>query len=101
MSEWIETQHANQWTGATQAIWRKSTHTAAGHMVHYQVYETGGRYYWSSNIMIRNRPDISQLAYGTYAVTPYSLSAAKSRATRTGKAALKAAQTPRHLTRAA
>lgn len=98
---WTKTTHANQWTGDTQDIWRASTHTAAGHVVHYQVYENGGRYYWSANILIKHRPDLSALAYGTYAVTPYSLSFAKMRATRLGKAALKAAQTPRHLTRAA
>lgn len=98
---WTKTTHANQWTGDTQDIWRATTRTAGGHVVHYQVYENGGRYYWSANIMIMNRPDLSTLAYGTYAVTPYSLSFAKMRATRLGKAALKAAQTPRRLTRAA
>lgn len=101
MSEWIATAHTNEWTGETKTFWRKTTRTAGGHVVFYQVDELDGRYYWSANIMIKHRPDLSALAYGTYAVTPYSLSFAKMRATRIGKAALKAAQTPRHLTRAA
>lgn len=101
MSEWNKQVHVNDITGAMQSIWRKTTRTAAGHIVQYQVYATGGRYYWSANILIKNRPDLMQAAYGTYAVTPYSLSAAKGRATRIGNAALRAAQTPRHLTRAA
>lgn len=101
MSEWYETVHANQWTGAEQRIWRKTTRTAGGHVVQYQVYETGGRWYWSANGLIMHRPDLSRLAYGTYAATPQGLAVAKMRATRIGKAMLKAAKTPRHLTRAA
>lgn len=101
MSEWTEKTYVNEFTGAVRKTWRKSTDTAAGHKVLYEVYELDGRYYWSANIMIKHRPDLSRLAWGTYAVTPQSLSFAKMRATRLGKAAIKAAQTPRHLTRAA
>lgn len=101
MSEWIEKTHVNDYTGATQQIWRKTTRTGAGHIVQYQVYETGGRYYWSANILVKNRPDLTHMAYGTYAATPQALAVAKMRASRCGMAALRAAQQPRHLTRAA
>lgn len=101
MSEWNVTTHVNEWTGATQDIWRKTTRTAGGHVVQYQVYENGGRYYWSANCLIMHRPDLSRMAYGTFAVTPYSLSAAKGRATRIGNDVLRAARTPRRLARAA
>jgi hypothetical protein len=100
-NDWVLKTYKNEWTGEERQTWRKSTHTASGHKVLYEVYELGGRFYWSANILIKNRPDLSRIAYGTYAATPYSLSAAKSRATRLGKAALNAAKTPRHLTRAA
>lgn len=100
MSEWTYTMHVNLITSAVQHTWRKTTHTATGHKVLYSVDLRGGRYYWSANIMIAHRPDLSRIAYGMYAVTPYSLACAKSRATRLGRAALKAAKTPRHLTRA-
>jgi len=101
MNDWQETVHTNQWTGAEQRIWRKTTRTAGGHVIQYQVYELAGRYYWSANGLIMHRPDLSRMVWGMYAVTPYSLSFAKMRATRLGKAMLKAAQTPRRLTRAA
>lgn len=101
MSEWNEQVRVNDITGAVQSIWRKTTRTAGGHIVQYQVYKTGGRYYWSANILIKNRPDLMQMAYGTYAATPQALAVAKMRATRIGNAALRAAQTPRHLIRAA
>lgn len=98
---WVLKTYRNEWTGAERRTWRKSTHTAAGHRVLYEVYELDGRFYWSSNILIKNRPDLSRIAYGMYAVTPYSLSHAKRAATFAGKAALAAALKPRHLTRAA
>lgn len=101
MYGWTEKTYTNEWTGAERKTWRKSTYTASGHKVLYEVYELAGRFYWSANILIKNRPDLSRLAYGTYAATPYSLSAAKSRATKLGRAALKAENSPRHLTRAA
>lgn len=101
MSDWTKKTYANAWTGEVRQTWRKSTHTGAGHKVMYEVYELDGRYYWSANIMIAHRPDLTRLAHGVYAVTPYSLRAAKMRATQVGKAALKAAQSPRQLTRAA
>lgn len=101
MNHWYLKTYINNWTGEQREVWRKSTYTANGHKVLYEVYELDGRYYWSANIAIKHRPDLSVLAHGTYAVTPYSLSAAKGRATRLGKAALKAAQMPRHLIRAA
>lgn len=101
MTDWVSKTYRNDITGEERRTWRKSTRTGAGHKVLYEVYELAGRYYWSANVMIVNRPDLSRLAYGVYAVTPYSLSFAKMRATRLGKAALTAAKTPRHLTRAA
>lgn len=101
MSDWTYKMTVNLVTGDVQHAWRKSTHTASGHKVLYSVDLRHGQYYWSANIMIANRPDLSRMAYGMYAATPHSLSVAKMRATKLGKAALKAAQTPRHLTRAA
>lgn len=101
MSDWTAHTYVNDITGAERKTWRKSTHTAAGHTVHYEVYELDGRYYWSANILIKFRPDLSAMAYGTYAVTPHSLAVAKRRASQLGKKALRAARIPRHLTRAA
>lgn len=99
-SKWSEKTYVSEFTGAERKTWRKSTYTANGHKVLYEVYELDGRYYWSANIMIAYRPDLSQMAYGTYPVTPYSLAVAKTRATRAGTKALRAARMPRHLTRA-
>ncbi len=101
MTDWVAKTYRNDITGAERKTWRKSTHTAAGHKVLYEVYELAGRYYWSANVIIVNRPDLSRLAWGTYAVTPYSLGVAQARATRIGKKALTAAKTPRHMARAA
>lgn len=101
MSEWVEKTYVNDITGATRKTWRKSTETAAGHRVLYEVYELAGRYYWSANIMIAHRPDLSQLAHGTYAATPQALAVAKMRASVLGVTALRASQTRRHLIRAA
>lgn len=101
MSKWIENTYVNDITGVTRKTWRKSTYTANGHKVLYEVYELAGRYYWSANIMIAYRPDLSRLAYGTYAATPQALAVAKARATRLGKDALRASKTRRHLARAA
>lgn len=98
---WIAETYTNDLTGAERKTWRRTVYTAAGHKVHHEVYELAGRYYWSANIMIMNRPDLSRIAYGVFAVTPQSLSFAKGRATRIGNAALKAAKTPRHMARAA
>ncbi len=99
--DWTAHTYINDLTGAQRKVWRKSTYTANGHKVLYEVYELAGRYYWSANILIAYRPDLSRMAYGMYAVTPYSLSTAKCRATRFGRAALKAAKIPRHMARAA
>lgn len=101
MSDWTPRTYVNEWTGEERKTWRKSTRTAGGSAVLYEVYELGGRYYWSANIRIANRPDLSRIAYGMYAATPQALAFAKMRATRLGKAALKAARTPRHMMRAA
>lgn len=101
MSEWTAKTDRNPVTGETTRRWRRSTQTAGGHTVLYEVHELAGRYYWSANIMIKFRPDLSRLAYGTYAATPQGLAVAKRRASTLGNAALKAAKAPRHLTRAA
>lgn len=101
MSGWTHKIYVNEWTGEERQTWRKSTYTAGGSAVLYEVYELGGRYYWSANIRIANRPDLSRIAYGVYAAIPQALPLAKMRASRLGKAALRAARTPRHMARAA
>lgn len=101
MSNWIATTKIHPLTGEDSTTWRKTTRTGAGHVVQYQVYRTGNRYYWSANAIIVHRPDLTRMSWGTFAVTPHSLSAAKGRASRVGNDMLRAAAVPRRVARAA
>lgn len=91
MHTWTTKRYENNLTGAVRTVYRKVMADANGTHVYVEVYELGGRFYWSANIHIANRPDLSRMAYGTYAAIPRALSVAKARATRLGNNALRAA----------
>lgn len=91
MDTWATKRHENNLTGVVRTIHRKVMADANGTHVYVEVYELGGRLYWSANIRIANRPDLSRMAYGMYAAIPGALAVAKARATRLGNEALRAA----------
>lgn len=91
MNTWTVKRHENSFTGEVRTIHRKIMANANGTHVYVEVYELGGRFYWSSNIRVANRPDLSRWAYGTYAAIPGALSIAKARASRIAGDALRAA----------
>lgn len=102
MMQWRQITQINEWTGAVSVRYVAVEQTADRRArVYFQVYELGGRYYWSANIMIAHRPDLSRIAYGTYAAIPGALGVAKMRASRLGLAALRSCCAPWNLTRAA
>lgn len=73
----------NLWTGTTDARHLAHVSTSDGKARAYlEVHRVGERYYWTANIIVVNRPDLSHVAYGMYAVTPRSLSVAKMRASK-------------------
>lgn len=91
MSTWTEKRYVNEWTGETRTVWRKVIAASERQHVYVEVYRLGGRLYWSANIQIANRPELSRMAYGTYAAVPGALAVAKGRASRIAGDALRAA----------
>lgn len=89
---WYESRDINLWTGETRTRHlRKFTTSDDAARVYTEVYELAGRIYWSANIHIPNRPDISRIAYGTYAAIPGAMAVAKGRASRIAGDAMRAA----------
>lgn len=100
--EWQQLDEPNEWTGEVSTRYVAQVNTADKHSRAYlQVYEVGGRWYWSANIIVVNRPDLSRIAYGTYAAIPSALGVAKMRASRLALAALRTRHVKQSLTRAA
>lgn len=100
--QWTTTTTVNQYTGKSRTRHlRKFTADSDRARVYAEVYELGGRFYWSANIHIPYRPDLSRLAYGTYAAVPGALAVAKMRASRLARHALRAQAHPKGFTRAA
>jgi hypothetical protein len=91
MKTWTAKRYENNITGETRTVYRKVVADFGGRHIYVEVYERGGRFYWSANIRIANRPDLSRMAYGTYAAIPGALSVAKARASRIAGNALRAA----------
>lgn len=82
-TQWQRVEELNEWTGNIKVrhLRKYSDHEDAAR-VYSQIYELDGRIYWSANIFIPFRPDLSRLAYGTYAAIPGAMAVAKMRASR-------------------
>ncbi len=91
MPTWYATDYENEFTGKVTTVHRKIMSNDDRAHVYVEVYELGGRYYWTASIRVRFRPDLSRLCYGMYAAIPGALAVAKARATRLGNNALRAA----------
>ncbi len=100
-SGWVQKTYTNDITGDERQTWRKTIRTGAGHRMHLEVYELAERYYWSANVLIVNRPDLSGISSGTTPANRYALVVAKTRACRIARDALRASKTPRGHTIAA
>jgi hypothetical protein len=83
MMKWTRLDELNEWTGEvrTRYIAEVTTSDRVGR-AYLQVHEVDGRWYWSANMVVAHKPKMTRMAYGTYAVTPYSLSVAKMTAMR-------------------
>jgi hypothetical protein len=94
VNTWEAVEETNAWTGEVKTRHlRYYSNDAKTARTYSQVYELAGRIYWSANIYVAFRPDLSRLAYGTYAAVPGSLVVAKMRASRLALDALREAET--------
>ena len=82
MSTWTKHTYRNDWTGEERTVWRGQVPAENGANIRTEVYELGGRLYWSAHIHIPHRPELSRIAYGTFAAIPGALAVAKGRASR-------------------
>lgn len=81
--KWQRVEELNEWTGEVRVRYLAQVNTTdRTGRAYLQVHEVGGRWYWSANIIVAHKPKLTKMAYGTYAVTPYSLPVAKGRAMR-------------------
>ena len=84
----------NLWAGTTEVRHLRVLSAGEGHArVYTEVYHLNGRLYWTANIHIPFRPDLSGIAYGMLADIPSALPVAKMRASRLALAALREAET--------
>jgi hypothetical protein len=94
VTTWEAVKETNAWTGEVKTRhlrhYSNATPTAR---TYSQVYELTGRIYWSANIYVAYRPDLSRLVYGTYAAVPGALAVAKMHASRLALDALRKAGT--------
>lgn len=99
MTNWQQLDELNEWTGKvrTRHITQINTSDRTGR-AYLEVHQVGDRYQWSAHVMVVNRPELSRMAYGSVAVTPYALPVAKMLASRR---ALKTIRAVEPLTRAA
>jgi hypothetical protein len=94
VNAWEAVKETNAWTGVvTTRHLRQYSNDDRTSRTYSQVYELAGRIYWSANIYVAFRPDLSRLAYGSYADVPGALAVAKMRASRLAIAALRDAET--------
>lgn len=94
VNTWTTVEEVNEWTGGVKTRHlRHYSNEARTNRTYSQVYELAGRIYWSANIYVAFRPDLSRLAYGTYAAVPGALAVAKMRASRIALDALRKAET--------
>lgn len=93
-SKWDTVTKVNEWTGATRTRHLRFFATADKRArVYAEVYQLNGRLYWTANIHVPFRSDLSHIAYGTYAATSGGMAAAKMRASRLALAAIRKAET--------
>jgi hypothetical protein len=78
MIKWKKLEELNEWTGEVRVryIAEVKTTDRVGR-AYLQVAQIGDKYQWSANIIVAHKPKLTRMAYGTYAVTPYSLPVAK------------------------
>lgn len=101
MSDWTEKTYTNNLTGEQRRVWRRRVMLNNGSSAYMEVYRLGGRLYWSANVHVDYRPDLSRLSYGTYPAIPSALAVAKAHTSRIAGKALRAARKPRGFDRAA
>jgi hypothetical protein len=81
--KWQRVEEVNEWTGEVRvrhlAMVTTSDRTGRAYL---QINRVGNSYQWSVHILVDNKPKLSRMASGSYAVTPYSLPVAKMRAMR-------------------
>jgi hypothetical protein len=82
-TQWTKLEELNEWTGEVHVryIAQVNTTDRTGR-AYLQVQQIGGRWHWSVSIVVAHKPKLTKMAYGAYAVTPYSLPVAKGRAMR-------------------
>lgn len=87
---WERVEELNAWTGETNVrhLAQVTTSDRTGR-AYLQISRIGDRYQWSVHILIDNKPKLSRMASGSYAVTPYSLPVAKMRAARRALATIR------------
>lgn len=89
--EWQRVEELNAWTGETKVRYlRKFSDRADLNRTYAQIYELDGRLYWSVNIYVAYRPDLTRLVSGTLAATPRALAVAKGCASRKANRAIRA-----------
>jgi len=95
--EWEAVTKVNEFTGkvSTRHLRIFATDDRESR-VYTQVYELDGRYYWSANIYVAFRPDLTRLVTGRYAAVPGALAVAKQRASRCALESIRASRTRRH-----
>jgi hypothetical protein len=94
VSTWEAVEELNEWTGEIKTRHlRHYSNDAETARTYSQVYELAGRIYWSANIYVAFRPDLSRLMYGTYAAVPGALAVAKMHASRLALDAIRKAET--------
>jgi hypothetical protein len=91
---WQKVEETNAWTGEVKTRHlRHYSNDEKTARTYSQVYELAGRIYWSATIYVSYRPDLSRVAYGTYAAVPGALAVAKMRASRLALDAIRKAET--------
>lgn len=99
MVKWCKLEELNEWTGEVTVRYIAEVKTSDNiGRAYLQVMQVGDKYQWSAHIVVAHKPKLSRMVYGSYAVTPHSLSVAKMYASRH---ALKTIRAVEPLTRAA
>lgn len=93
LGEWQEIVRNNDWNDTTATLYLRQINEAADwHRAYLQIQELDGRFYWSSNVLVAHRPDLSQLAYGMMETREHTLEEAKAKATETAYKILRKAE---------
>lgn len=99
MIKWERLESVNAWTGEVSVRHIARVHTSDRKArVYMEVSRVDAKYQWRADIFVMHEPTLTRMAYGSLAVTPYSLPVAKMRAARL---AMRAIRNREPLTRAA